>query len=262
CRSDADWVTPDRRIALELFSDFLSTPASQMEARQLGFRPALLDVAPVHPLTRELGVRLDLPKRSLAAPTGEFTAKLLESWPKLQRPLAIIFVVDASGSMQGGPLDITRQSIGGLISRLSDTDLTALISFSTNAQEVSPLSSKHQETIQKLNSLEAAGGSAFYDAVNMGIQLINQEDLKKFRKNLIVVVDGPDRNSSTNLPLLTSAINNTATRRDLNLTIIGITGQGLEQTVISEIAQAAGGTVKTTSPAALNETCEEIWKSM
>jgi len=261
CRSEADWVTPDRRVGLKLFSDYLIDPYSQQLVKKSAFRP-IRDTVVSDPLTLQYGVRPDLPKRFLPPPAGELTAELFKRWPELQKPAALILVVDLSGSMEGEALARTKQAAIALIEGLSDQDKAALIVFSTQAKILFPLTADRASIIQAIGALQAGGGSALFDALSLGIQMLSQEDLRDYRRQIVVFTDGPDRNSEVSLPLLTAAIENTTTQQDLNLAMIAIAGQELEPAALSEIARAARGFFTMTAASQLVETTVEIGRNL
>lgn len=82
----ADWVTPEKREAARQFGDFLLSRAQQEKAVQLGFRPALTNVAldgPDSPFTRNAsaGVKLDVPTL-VEVPDADVLKALLDAWTR------------------------------------------------------------------------------------------------------------------------------------------------------------------------------------
>jgi Ca-activated chloride channel homolog len=262
CRSNQDWVSPDRRAALKVFSDFLASPLSQEAIRKIGFRPAAQEAAAGSPLTKEYGVRSDLPKVSLLPPAGSLVQQLLDSWPLIARPAALVLVLDLSGSMEGDPLRVMQQECAAFLKSLSKRDLAAVVTFATEAKLHSDFTTDHSLVSEALNQLEIGGGSAAYDGMNLAVQIINQRDLREYRKTVVMVIDGPDKNSESSLSLITAAIKNTAARQDIDVVVIGIKERGLDPESLNEIVQAGHGSLMQVSLPELSEAINKVRRSM
>lgn len=258
CRAEADWMTPDRRAALRLLADFLILEPAQRAAMALGFRPARLEGVSGPPLTKEWGVSPDLPKLSILPPSAELTAELISRWPELRRPAAMVFVIDSSNSMQGAALETVRSEIRNYIAQRGPRDQTAIIAASSQAALLSDFTSDRERLEAALNRIEAIGGAAFYDGLNLAVQLFNRNQLPNHRRILVAVVDGDDKSSEISQPLLVSAIGNTLSHKDISLLIIGIRDQGLRSEPLNEIAAAGRGALKLVTVSGLRAALEQL----
>ncbi len=78
------WVTAQQRAAARQFRDFLLSRAQQEQALQLGFRPALVDIAldgGTSPLRPDVGVQIALPD-PIEVPDAATLNALLDTWTR------------------------------------------------------------------------------------------------------------------------------------------------------------------------------------
>lgn len=108
------------------------------------------------------------------------------------------FVLDASGSMAGGYLNTCKASISNILKNFThDEDLVGFLAFAHYTQNVFTLTPKKGNEARMLSQVEAVetfGGTAFYDAVEEGIGLVNQAP-GGMPKWLIALTDGADGHS-------------------------------------------------------------------
>jgi len=141
---------------------------------------------------------------------GDFTVEengeaaeevLFANRDELDLPLAIVFVVDISGSMgveldEAGttPLDLEVEAVRQFVQQLQPRDRVALISFSDAAITEVRMTTDHQSLISKLDRLTPWGQTTLWDAVLQGMQMV-LEDETPARRALIVLSDGLDNKS-------------------------------------------------------------------
>ena len=115
-------------------------------------------------------------------------------------PKEVVLVLDTSGSMSGQPIIDLRNAAIQFVNTLEDTDYVALIRFSSSApwipwllQDLTLLTpTGRSQTIARINSLTAYGGTPIWDSIWDGINLVDGTE------NIPVVVamtDGEDYNS-------------------------------------------------------------------
>lgn len=114
-------------------------------------------------------------------------------------PIAVMIVVDASGSMSSGRLDAALNAAKEIVGVLSDRDYCGVISFSTKAAEeinVIPVSQKDKilDTIEALGaSGDGGGGTVFSGAIqNAGLALA---PIPVERRHIILITDGNPEDS-------------------------------------------------------------------
>ncbi len=108
------------------------------------------------------------------------------------QPLDYIFVVDVSGSMQGHPLDITKQLLRNLIGGLRSTDTFNVMLFSGNSSMLAPQSlpataSNIQQAIDTIDQQQGGGSTEIVPALRKITELPKSPDVSR---SVIVVTDG------------------------------------------------------------------------
>lgn len=261
CRSNADWVTPAHQVALRLFSETLQSAPGQEGARMRGFR--------LHPLTPSDEPTTVTTANPPSEPTNIFPPAdgaavrlLLDRWSDLKRPAALAIVVDNSGSMEGENLRLSKELLRNLLARLPERDLKALLSFSTTAKVEARFSSDSGAVIQALEPIQALGGSAVYDGIRAAIELMAAPDLRGFRKSILVITDGQDKNSESTLQGLIDLINTKLSQYDINLLIIGIDRDEADLSDLEKISKAANGLFRKGPVHKIPELFQEVQKNL
>jgi Ca-activated chloride channel family protein len=174
-------ITPEKRAALLLFTDFCKTEASQKEAARFGFNanegfqgdPLALD-----------GAQL-------------FSAQRI--WKENKdsgRPVVAIFVADVSGSMGGTPIMELRTSLLNATQYITETNYIGLISYSDDVYVNLPIeqfSPQHKAYFSgAVRSLSEGGGTATYNAVLAAARLLleKQAELPDAKLMMFVLSDG------------------------------------------------------------------------
>ncbi|MEX2081817.1 MAG: VWA domain-containing protein, partial [Dehalococcoidia bacterium] len=130
---------------------------------------------------------------------GDFTAllddeplEILSLQPEVDSslPLALIIVMDTSGSMAGGPLDAAKQAIQPVLESLRAGDRAALISFAETVTTTVPLTGDTDSLRAGLASLVAEGNTALYAAVAEAANLA--ASAPEPRRAMVLLSDGED----------------------------------------------------------------------
>lgn len=240
CLSEADWVTPREASAVKLFTRFLSAEPGQLAIEKRGFRPSVLPLPPIAPLTREFGIDVKAGRNAYVPVPGEVVEYLLKSWPEVLRPSAIVLVLDTSGSMEGAPIRVGKDHFRKILAASSWKDLKSLISFSTNSSLLSEFSLDSESIIPQLDKLNAEGGSSVYDSIKKAFDYIIHSKLDTYRKTIVVYTDGDDKNSEISLPSLQSFIQEQLKHGSVNLIIIAV-GRDSDFSDLKQISGAANG---------------------
>lgn len=262
CESAADWVTPPQRVATQKFIDFISQNKMLAEARKYGFRPQSGEVSLEPPLTEAYGMSPSLPRRSFLPVSGEVLEKVLDDWPKIMRPAAFVLALDSSGSMEGEPLNSAKQQFRYLLAATTERDLKALVNFNTRPKLEAGLTESAEAVIIKLDPIDSLGGSSIYDSIRLATELIVANDLREYRKSIIVITDGDDKNSEISKQGLIDLISDKFARNDITLIVIAITGAAPNFTDLEEITAAANGIFKPTPISRLDEAFAEVLRNV
>jgi VWFA-related protein len=149
--------------------------------------------------------------------------------------LAVVLLVDTSGSMRGEPLTQARKAVASFISRLSAHDYCAVVGFSTQTKKLGELEGYRGEELSfDLSDLQARGNTALYEAIAEGVVILQSREAD--RKAVLVLTDGQDN---------VSKISDTeATERVLgagaSLYAIGL-GKDADAPVLTRMAEATKG---------------------
>lgn len=243
CSSDADWVTPAHHAAIKLFSEVLSGRAAQESILRKGFRPSVVKLPPVAPLSAEYGVDPSKGSKAFLPISGDAYSYLLKKWPDLMRPKALILVLDTSGSMEGAALRVGKNQIRNLMAANSWKDLLALVTFGTQVTLTSDLTADNRAVIPLLDQLKARGGSSVYDAIKKALDLSKRKELEQFRKIVIIYTDGEDKNSEISLKSLLAIMEDSVKFQNISLVIVGA-GIDADFSDLRLIAEAGNGLFK------------------
>jgi Ca-activated chloride channel family protein len=107
-------------------------------------------------------------------------------------PREYIFVVDVSGSMNGFPLNTSKELLRNLIGKLRPTDLFNVVLFAGDSAALSPQSlPANQQNIARAIALieqqRGAGGTELLPAVQQAMSLPRQEGISR---SLLLITDG------------------------------------------------------------------------
>ncbi len=241
CQSEADWVSPSLKSAIQKFAEFLASSGPQREAARAGFRPEIVAVDDVASLTAKYGIATNVKLQPLPPISGVQVEQLLKRWGSIMRPAAVGILLDCSGSMEGERLRTAKEHFRNLLARLGERDLTSLVSFSTQAKVDSAFTGDRGLIMSRLDALQSQGGSSIYDGLRASIELMTSQDLKKYRKTIVLLTDGDDKNSETSLTSLTDTISDKFSRYDINLMVLAISSEGASYKDLKQIANAANG---------------------
>lgn len=110
---------------------------------------------------------------------------------------AVLFVLDASGSMAGSRLRICKESIKNILENfIADDDNVGFIAFASHTEvmfDVMPKKGNLKLMLQRLEQLEVFGGTNFYDAMLEAVQKLSE--VKSSNRWIIALTDGEDTGS-------------------------------------------------------------------
>lgn len=113
--------------------------------------------------------------------------------PREDKPraaLALVIVVDASGSMQGKAIELAKQATRRAVEQLSADDLVGVLAFEDRARWISPIEPRGdtKRIAERIDAIEAGGGTNLYSALDRA-QLALREVYADLR-HMIVLSDG------------------------------------------------------------------------
>lgn len=104
--------------------------------------------------------------------------------------MAVVMVMDTSGSMAGDPLATTQEAAVAFVDSLLPNDKAAVIAFANSVGPPSELTGDRQALASVLRGLQANGDTALYDAVVAGVRAADAAPLP--RKVVVLLTDGQD----------------------------------------------------------------------
>ena len=176
-----------------------------------------------------------------------------------QGPASIVFVVDISSSMKGSKWRNLKAGLKEFLARATEGNDYTLVAFSDSPQLVAR-SVRADELWRNLNGLHPLGQTALYDAVLLGLNIL--EEVPQRHKALVLLSDGEDNSSRVGLPAVQQeALAHRATiytvgilPKDLSLLSYGPNGKQL----LNELATTTGGLVHFPSSEEVGEVLRKI----
>lgn len=159
-----------------------------------------------------------------------------------QKAKSIIFVIDRSGSMANGPLEMVKQTILDTLPRLKSDDLVSVISFDDDVTVDVPL-----RTVSDHNMTEVAKTvAALRDGGSTNLELGYKTALEEAKKapsgietSIILLSDGHANSGEVN-PQVLGKLATAATEHFISTSTIGI-GQSYDENIMSALADGGNG---------------------
>lgn len=104
---------------------------------------------------------------------------------------AILFVIDVSGSMEGGPLESAKSSVKSVVEGLEEDSEVAVMSFAGcgGAQILQGFTSDKASVVSAVEGLSASGSTPYAKAISAGRQYLNAQSRMEPRR-MVILSDG------------------------------------------------------------------------
>ena len=161
----------------------------------------------------------------------------VESLEATGRQVAVMLVVDTSGSMRAGDnISLARDAAVRLVNELPPGTKVGVEAFSDQPQVVQGLTADRAKVRSAIASLQANGETALRDAVVQASRLLGREP---GQRNLVLLSDGADTSSRATFEQTVAAVK----RAKAAIYTLGLTVAGYEQDprAHKELASRAGG---------------------
>jgi VWFA-related protein len=123
-------------------------------------------------------------------------------------PVSLGIAIDTSGSMQGGKFDVARRALDRFLGQLLDpTDEIFLYRFDDEVRLLERWTTSRELLRQALGRISPRGATTLYDAIAEAAPLA--ETGRHRKKALVVISDGNDTSSHTEMPELKQIIRET-----------------------------------------------------
>jgi VWFA-related protein len=150
--------------------------------------------------------------------------------------VAVVLVMDTSGSMAGTPLSTTEEAAISLVNSLLPKDGAIVISFANGVSAPTPLTADKQALAATLHALNAVGDTALYDAVVAGAQAAKSATLP--RKVVVLLTDGQEAGNRSAATMQQSL--DEAAAAGVPFFTIGV-GEDINVAYLQDLANRSGG---------------------
>jgi Mg-chelatase subunit ChlD len=153
--------------------------------------------------------------------------------------LAMVLVIDRSGSMQGQKMDMTRDAAIAAVELLGPNDKVGVITFDTETHwtsELRPCADKGS-VIDRIRHIEAAGGTRIYPALEEAYKALREAGASAKFKHVILLTDGIDNSAGAGEFL--ELVGRMAAAR-ITVTTVAV-GTDADKNLLGRMAQAGNG---------------------
>ncbi|MGF1648640.1 MAG: VWA domain-containing protein [Kineosporiaceae bacterium] len=175
-----DGASPDAVAAMELFADFAAGSGPQDRAREQGFDPPEYEA-------------------EVEVPTGGILVGAQQLWKESKdggRPLSAVFVTDVSGSMAGSRLQAVQEALLSSRGFVNPEAAVGMVEFSDVVRRRLPVEefdlNQQARFAAAVQDMEAVGGTAMYDGILLGLDMLlaERDADPDTRLVLLVLTDG------------------------------------------------------------------------
>lgn len=256
-----------RLLALLLFAGLALLPGSRSTAQEGVVTVQLVGVSTADwPQVQAVVAALDAEGRPVASlPRERFQATLNGTPVSISTvttgvdstlPVAVVLAIDASGSMEGAPIDQAKEAAARFLGGLAPGDSVSVLTFHTIVAVLQPFTQDVGVAAQTIRSLQAAGATVLYEATAQSVHLAAQADAS--RRAVVLLSDGLDHGSAI------SREDALAPARTLGVPVytIGL-GEEIDRAFLQELADASRGRfVETPSPDGLSALYQEVAEAL
>lgn len=148
----------------------------------------------------------------------------------------VALVIDRSGSMRGQPITDAKQAASTFVGLMQNQDQSAIVSFSHQPRTDHPFSNDINALKAAITTIDAAGGTAIFDALIHSVYLMNA-NMKN--RAIILLTDGADKDSYYSFQ---EALNLLLSHEIRTFTIgLGLNRNSPEENILKEISDKTGG---------------------
>jgi len=152
-----------------------------------------------------------------------------------QKPsLAMVLVLDRSGSMQGAPIELARQAARQAIARLEPEDQVGILAFEDRVHWIVPLEpfTDAENVSNRIDTIVAGGGTNLYPAMDQAYLALR--DVTADLRHMIVLSDGVSH------PGDFDALAQRAAQDGITMSTVGV-GNEASKAFLEKIADLASG---------------------
>lgn len=243
---NADWVSDEQRDAADIFLQYILSPSVQRRLMEAGFIPVNPEVKLGYPFVPELGVDPTQAQEvnRLEIPEPKVMAALLRNWSDIKKQSDVWLLVDVSGSMgRDDKLDQAKKALNSFVGNNANSNRVGLIAFSTagirTIVPMGPLETSRTQMLAEIENLRANGDTPMYDALIKSIGALTAETDDSRTKAIVLLSDGLDNASQSNLNQVLDAIKATRSGKSQVYVIPVAYGRDADVRALNDIARAS-----------------------
>ncbi|MBQ6448364.1 MAG: VWA domain-containing protein [Bacillus sp. (in: Bacteria)] len=156
-------------------------------------------------------------------------------WKKEMPSLALMIVLDRSGSMDGSKFSLAKEAAARSVELLQESDTLGFIAFDDKPWvivEPKPLKNK-EEVVDKIRSVPVGGGTEIYGSLVEAYDQISDLDVK--RKHIILLTDGQSATNNNYEELI-----NNGSKKNVTLSTVAL-GADADRNLLEELAEFGAG---------------------
>ena len=162
--------------------------------------------------------------------------------PKAREPKGIVFVIDRSGSMGGGRLELVKQTIIDMLPRLGQDDYLSVVTFDNHARVELPLTqikdAKLAELRATIGNISTGGSTNLETGYRHG--LAEAAKAPAGVESTIVLLSDGQANDGTTDPVLLAQLAAAETEHLVTTSTLGI-GEGYDETILDAMSVGGSG---------------------
>ena len=162
--------------------------------------------------------------------------------PKAREPKGIVFVIDRSGSMGNGRLELVKQTITDMLPRLGQDDYLSLVTFDDSARVELELTqikdAKLAELRQKIGAIQTGGSTNLEAGYRFG--LAEAAKAPAGVESTVVLLSDGEANQGIMDPVQLGQLAAAATEHLVTTSTLGI-GEGYDETILDAMSVSGGG---------------------
>jgi Ca-activated chloride channel family protein len=234
-------ASAETQEAATLFRDYLLGQEAQQLAVAKGLRPVNDGVSVGAPLDAAHGVDLSQPQVVFSPPSVETIYAVQDLWQTARKAVNLVMLLDTSGSMRGDKISNMRQAAVQFVEQMGDDDFVTIIAFASEPvvlNEHEQISTGRADAIRTIETREASGNTALYDAIGTAASIIADTTSSQTTNAMVVLTDGMDTNSS--LYRFDQSLVEAAAANDTTVFTIAY-GEDADRRILAELAGQANG---------------------
>ena len=162
--------------------------------------------------------------------------------PKAREPKGIVFVIDRSGSMGNGRLELVKQTITDMLPRLGQEDYLSVVTFDDNARVELELTqikdAKLADLVKKIGEIQTGGSTNIEAGYRFGLAEAAKAPAG-VESTLVLLSDG-EANRGVVGPAQLGQLAAAATEHMVTTSTIGI-GEGYDETILDAMSISGTG---------------------